>query len=289
MVGTALVRALDADRVRVVRLVRKPGPGPGKVAWDPEHGTIEATHLEGVQMVVHLAGENIARRRWTSAQMRRIRDSRVQGTATLCRGLAKLAHRPRVLVSASAIGFYGDRGDETLTEDSSAGTGFLADVCKEWERAADAARSAGIRVVHLRFGLVLARQGGALARLLPVFRLGLGGPIGSGRQYLSWISLPDVVAVIRCALADEQLEGPVNACAPTPVTNREFARALGHALQRPARMPLPAFAARLLIGKLAPEALLASQRALPVRLQQSGFTFAHPTLDSALTAVLAGG
>jgi hypothetical protein len=200
-----------------------------------------------------------------------------------------LRQKPRVLVCASGVGYYGDRGDEELTEDSTSGTGFLAEVCREWERAADPARAAGIRVVHLRFGVVLSRHGGALAKMLLPFRLGLGGPIGSGRQYLSWIALPDLVAVIQRALADERLTGPVNAVAPEPVTNREFARALGRALHRPAVLPLPAFAAKLLIGGLAKEALLASQRAVPARLQQCDFPFSLPGIDQALTAVLAAG
>lgn len=270
-IGSALVPALEAAGHSVIRAAR---PGVG---WSLP---------PGIEAVVHLAGENIAAGRWTPAQKARIRDSRVHGTHLVSETLARMPAPPRVLVCASAVGVYGHRGDEVLTEESRPGTGFLAEVGQAWEQAAEPARHAGIRVVSLRFGMVLSPRGGALAKMLPPFRLGLGGPIGSGRQYWSWVTLEDVVEVIRYALATEALRGPVNTVAPQSVTNREFARALGRALRRPAIIPMPAFAARLLLGEMADELLLASTRVQPARLQAAGYRFRDPELEPALRRLL---
>ncbi|HQR18999.1 MAG TPA: TIGR01777 family oxidoreductase [Gemmatimonadales bacterium] len=235
---------------------------------------------------VHLAGESIAAGRWTAETKRRIRDSRVLGTRLLAESLARLMRRPRVLVTASAVGIYGDRGDDILNEDSPPGSDFLARVGQEWEAAAKPAAEAGIRVVHLRFGIILAREGGALPRMVRPFMLGAGGPIGSGRQWMSWIALDDAIAAVLEALHNEQARGPINAVAPGPVRNAEFAAALGAALHRPALIPAPAFALRLLYGEMADAALLASQRVVPSRLEALGFRFRHPALPGALGAIL---
>jgi hypothetical protein len=239
--------------------------------------------------VVHLAGENIAAGRWTPARKEAIRRSRVDGTRLLAGALARLDRKPRVLVSASAVGFYGDRGDEPLTEASAPGSGFLAEVCLAWEAATAPARDAGVRVVTPRLGMVLARDGGALAKMLPPFRLGLGGVIGSGRQWVSWIALPDLVAALRHLLARDDLAGPINAVAPEPITNREFTKTLGRVLRRPTLFPLPASLVRLLLGEMGEAALLGSTRALPAGLQASGFRFSTPELEGALKAVLGQG
>jgi len=287
LVGTALLPALAAGGHGALRVLRR-GPaaaGERAVHWDPAAGRIDAGALEGVDAVVHLAGESVAAR-WTAARKARIRESRVGSTALLAGALARLARPPRVLVAASATGWYGDRGDETLIEASAPGTGFLADVCREWEAAAAPATAAGLRVVHLRIGLVLSRRGGALPRLLAPFLLGLGGPIGSGAQWVSWIALDDLVGVILHALERDALRGPVNAVAPRPVTNRELARTLARVLRRPAFLPFPALAARLLLGEMADALLLASARVLPTRLTASGYAFEHPELDGALRAEL---
>jgi uncharacterized protein (TIGR01777 family) len=291
LVGAALTVALARGGHRVVRLVRSgtatQAPGEHTVRWDPGRGTIDAAGLEGVDAVVHLAGESIASGRWTAAKRRRIRDSRVGATRVLAEALARLERPPATLVAASAVGYYGDRGDEVLREESAPGGGFLADVCREWEAAAAPAARRGLRVVHMRIGMVLAATGGALAALLPPFRLGLGGPVGSGRQWMSWISLDDLVRAILHALATASLAGPINAVAPAPVTNREFARTLGRVLRRPAVLPLPAVAARLLLGRMADELLLASARVVPARLEAAGFTFGDATLERALRRLLA--
>lgn len=298
LVGTALVAALRPQG-RIVRLVRgspaagdRSGDASGDpyghaVRWDPRAGTIDAGGLEGLDAVVHLAGENIAGGRWNEERKRHIRDSRVEGTALLARTLAGLESKPGVLVCASAVGFYGDRGEERLDEQSAPGEGFLPEVCVQWEAAADPAREAGIRVVHLRIGIVLSPDGGALKKMLLPFRLGLGGPLGNGRQFMSWISLPDLVGVIRLALEREDLAGPVNAVAPESVRNREFTKALGRALRRPTVLPAPAFALRLLLGReMADALLLASTRVLPARLQSAGYIHQHPDLDGAFAALL---
>jgi hypothetical protein len=235
---------------------------------------------------VHLAGDNIASGRWTAAKKVSIRSSRVQGTTVLCEALAQLVKPPKVLLSASAIGYYGDRGETTLREASPPGTGFLAEVCQAWEAATAPAVQRGIRVVHLRFGIVLSPAGGVLAKLLTPFRLGLGGVVGTGKQYMSWIALDDVLGVIQHALNTETIQGPVNVVAPQPVTNQEFTTTLGKVLRRPTRLPLPAFAAHLLFGEMADALLLASTRVMPARLVASEYTFRHPALEAALQRLL---
>lgn len=287
MIGSALVPALTATGHRVRRLVRS-DPSPGDVLWDPAAGTIDAAALEGVEGVIHLAGVGIGEKRWTAGEKQRIRDSRVHGTTLLAATLAGLATPPRVLVSQSAIGYYGyRRGDDVLTEDSRAGTGFLAEVVQAWEAASQPAAEAGIRVVRTRSGVVLTPAGGALKRQLPFFRLGMGGPLGSGRQWLSWVSIDDEVAGLIHALTTESLSGPVNLTAPNPCTSKDFAKALGKALHRPALVPVPKLALNVVVGsELADEMALASQRAVPARLEASGFTFRHRTVDAALHALL---
>jgi uncharacterized protein (TIGR01777 family) len=246
---------------------------------------MDAASLEGTDAVVHLAGENIAGR-WTKEKKERIRASRVDGTSLVARAIAATKTRPRVLVAASAVGWYGDRGDEALEESSARGTGFLPDVCEAWERASDAARDAGVRVVHLRFGVVLSPKGGALARMLTPFKLGVGGVIGSGRQWMPLVSIDDLVAAALHVLAHGDLAGPVNVCTPTQATNRDFTKALGRALGRPTVFPMPAFAARLAFGEMADGLLLASARVAPKRLLASGFAFRHADAESALRHVL---
>ncbi|MBX3729462.1 MAG: TIGR01777 family oxidoreductase [Candidatus Sumerlaeia bacterium] len=288
LIGRALVGALQGDGHEVVRLVRRPAGGAGEVYWDPAKGFPDGPGaLEGCEAVVHLAGVNIAEGRWTAARKRRIRESRVQGTGTLSQALACLESPPLVLVSGSGIGIHGDCGAQWVDESSPIGRGFLADVGRDWEAATAPASKAGIRVVHLRTGVVLSREGGALKKMLPAFRLGLGGVLGSGRQYMSWIALKDEVAAIRHCLTTDSLVGPVNGVTAEPVTNRDFTRTLARVLRRPVGPPAPAFALRLVFGELADEALLASTRARPRRLLESGFQFAQPTLEEALRAALA--
>ncbi len=287
LIGSALVPVLTASGHDVIRLVRsQPAAGEAAVRWDPEAGTLDAAGLEGLDAVVHLAGENLAEGRWTAEKKRRIRESRVKGTRLLCEALAGLARPPRVLVSASAVGYYGDRGDELLTEESPPGSGFLAAVARDWEAAAEPARRAGIRVVHPRMGPVLTPAGGVLAKMLPPFQAGLGGRVGSGRQYVSWIAVDDLLDAMLHLLATEALRGPVNMVAPRPVTNAEFAATLGRVLGRPAVLAVPAFAARLALGEMADEVLLASARVTPVRLAASGYRFRYPELEGALRHLL---
>ena len=285
--GRKLVQVLQDDDVDVIRLVRRVPVGDDEARWDPDAGTIDAERLAGVTGVVHLAGENVASGRWNEARKTRIRDSRVRGTRLLSETLAGLSAKPRVMVSASAIGFYGAWGAEALDESSGPGTGFLASVCEEWEAATDTARDAGIRVVNARIGIVLAAEGGALAKMKMPFQLGLGGRIGNGHQYMSWITLTDVVSALVFALECEQLRGPVNLVAPGPVTNAEFTSALGRALRRPTVLPVPKIALRLGAGRqMADEMLIGGARVLPRALQDRGFEWAYPTLDSALQSVL---
>lgn len=314
LIGNALRARLEAVGHEVVALVRsREAQSEGAIFWSPnddrsetgrsdtagsdaagsdaagsDTDRIEFARLKGVGAVVHLAGENIASGRWNAAQKQRILDSRVQGTGLLARTLARLASPPAVLVSASAIGIYGDRGDEIVDEGSEPGDDFLADVCAQWEAAADPARQAGIRVVHPRFGVVLSPEGGALSKMLTPFRLGLGGVIGSGRQWMSWIALEDAVAAIEHVIENESLDGPVNVVAPGVVTNRDFTKALGRALRRPTIFPMPAFAARLAFGEMADALLLASTRVRSAKLEQSGYQFRHPEIGATLTALLAG-
>lgn len=286
LVGSALLASWTAKGHDVTRLGRSPSPGIKLVSWDPAKGVLKAADIEGFDVVVHLAGENIASGRWNAARKARIRDSRVDGTRLLVRQLATLERRPSALVCASAIGYYGNRGNAVLDETASPGEGFLPDVCRAWEEAALEAEAAGIRVCCLRIGIVLSRHGGALAKMLLPFKLGVGGIVGPGTQYMSWITLADLVAVIDYASTHASLRGPINAVAPNPVTNAEFTKALGRALHRPTIFPMPAFAARLAFGEMADALLLASTRVVPTRLLQEGFTFQHDTIDVGLAAAL---
>lgn len=286
LIGRALVRSLEGAGHSVRRVVRRPPDGPGQVRWDPEAGTIDRSGLGGVDAAVNLAGEGIGEKRWSSEQKRRIRESRTKGTALLAEALAGLDPAPSVLVNGSAVGFYGNRGDEVLTESSPQGTGFLADLVRDWESAARPAAAAGIRTALARTGVVLSPEGGALKRQLPLFRLGLGGRLGPGTQWLPWISLEDEVAAITHLLTAD-LEGPVNLSAPEPVTNAEFTGVLGRVLGRPAVLPVPAFGPKLLLGgELVDEVVVSSARMLPERLGTSGFDFAFPDLEGALRAML---
>jgi len=286
LVGSALVSSLTAGGHRVIPLVRRaPRPGESALRWDPSSGAV--TPAPVADAIVHLAGDSIMGLRWTAEKKRRIRESRTTATRLLVQTLTRLPKPPAVLVCASGVGYYGSRGDEVLSEESRPGTGFLAELAREWEAASAAAIAQGIRVVHLRFGIVLSAKGGALARMLTPFRLGLGGTIGDGAQWMSWIALDDVIGAIGHALTTDSLRGPVNAVAPAPVTNAEFTRILGRVLGRPTLLPLPAFVARLALGEMADELLLASQRVVPARLQASGYTFRYPALEEALRASLA--
>jgi hypothetical protein len=286
LIGSALAATLRAAGHQVVALRRNRMEGHQPTPWwDPDRNLIDLDGAGSFDAVVHLAGESISQR-WTPAAKERIRTSRVQGTRLLAEALARQRKPPAAFVCASAIGFYGNRGDTWLDEESVAGVGYLADVCREWESAVAPARACGLRVVPLRFGVVLSPAGGALAKMLPIFRLGLGGRLGHGRQYWSWIALGDAVAAIHRVLEDQRLDGPVNVVAPNPVTNADFTRALAVILHRPASMPVPGFALRLLMGEMADGALLASARVRPSQLARTGFRFAWPDLDSALRALL---
>ena len=282
LIGRALVPLLAAAGHEVKRLVRsRDRLGPGDVYWNPAAGEIDDDGLDGLDAVVHLAGETVSER-WTKAHKRAILESRVQGTGLLARTLARLPRPPRVLVSASAVGYYGDGGDRELDESSPTGTDFLAGVARAWEEAAAPAAARGIRVVHPRFGVVLNQSGGALERLLPPFRMGAGGKLSHGRQWMSWISLDDAVGALHFLLATHTLAGPVNVTAPNPVTNADFSHTLGHVLHRPAMATVPALALRLMFGEMADTMLLAGQRVLPRKLLAAGFQFRHPTLEEAL-------
>jgi uncharacterized protein (TIGR01777 family) len=286
LIGRALVRRLQEGGHRVRRVVRSGGEGPDAVRWDPMVGTIDASALAGVDAVVNLGGEGIGDHRWTEAQKRRIRDSRVTGTTVLAEAMAALEPRPSVLLNASAVGYYGDRGDEVLTEASGPGTGFLSEVVQAWEGATRPAAAAGFRTACFRTGIVLAADGGALAKQLPLFRFGLGGRLGSGTQWLPWIALEDEVgAIVHLLTAD--VEGPVNLAAPDPVTNATFTEVLGRVLGRPSFLAVPAFGPRLLLGReLADELLFSSARMVPEKLRASGYQFALPELEGALRSVL---
>ena len=288
LIGSALSRAIEARGDTAVPVVRgdRPGSQQDAVWWSPTTKEIDADALNGIDAVVHLAGESIGSSKWTDDQKARIRNSRVAGTTLLAETLAGLAEPPAVFVSGSAIGIYGDRGNEELTETSADGTGFLANVVAEWEAAAQPALDAGIRTAFCRMGVVLSTNGGALSEQLLPFKLGLGGKIGSGDQYLPWISIDDVVGALLY-LVDGDLAGPVNITAPSPATNSEFTKALGNALHRPTLLPIPTFALHLRLGKELTDALLmSSARVLPTRLLEDGFVFQHPTLSEALEAVL---
>jgi uncharacterized protein (TIGR01777 family) len=288
LIGSALRSFLIQEKHRIFRMVRATAAGVDEIRWDPLQGTVDIRALEGLDAVIHLAGENIARGRWTAEKKRRIRNSRSVATRLLSQSLADLSKPPGVLISASAVGYYGDRQDEKLTEKSIPGKGFLSEVCREWENATEPAAKRGIRVVRLRIGMVLSAQGGSLGLMLPIFRMGLGGRIGGGRQYISWIAIDDLVGVIVHAIQCESLRGPVNAVSPHPTTNREFSKALGRALSKPAFFVLPSFAARILLGEMADEVLLASSRVLPARLSKSGYSFRFSELEHALRHVIFG-
>ncbi|MEU6854628.1 TIGR01777 family oxidoreductase [Actinacidiphila alni] len=288
LIGSALCDSLAADGHEVVRLVRRAPAGPAEVRWDPRRGTVDGAGLAGCEAVVHLAGAGIGDRRWTDARKKELVDSRVLGTGTIARAAAGLDSPPRVLVSASAIGIYGDTGDRAVDEDTPPGSGFLAELCQEWEAAADPARAAGIRTVHPRTGLVVAKGGGAWARLFPLFKAGLGGRLGDGRQFWSFISLHDEVAAIRYALDTAELSGPVNLTAPEPLTNREITALMGKVLHRPTVAAVPESVLRLVLGELAQD-VVGSQRVLPKRLSESGFRFAFPGFEQAVTAALSSG
>lgn len=285
-IGSALLKGLAAAGHTARPLVRRAATD-GEVSWDPEAGTIDDAGLEGVGAVVHLAGVGIGDKRWTPEQKERIRRSRVKGTTLVARTLANLPTPPTVMVSGSAVGYYGDRGDEVLTEDSSPGDGFLAEVVRAWEDATTPAAEAGIRVVKLRTGVVQSPEGGALKKQLPLFKLGLGGPLGSGHQWMSWVTMADEIGAILFALEADDLAGPVNATAPEPVTSAAMAKALGKALHRPAVLPVPKAALGLVVGRqMADEMVTASQRAVPARLVAAGYAFRHPEVEAALVDLL---
>lgn len=286
LIGSNLTPVLASQGHDVVPLVRRrPSAGERAIAWDPEAGTIDRAGLEGADAVIHLAGENVFGR-WSPAKKQRIRDSRVQGTRIVSDAIARLTRRPTLLLAASAIGYYGDRGDEALTEQSGPGEDFLAQVSRDWEAATTPAQQAGIRVVNMRMGVVLTPTKGALAMMLPPFRLGLGGPVGSGNQYLSWIALDDAINAILHLLDAPPLAGPVNLTAPNPVTNREFAKTLGKVLGRPAVVTVPMFALRMAFGTDGAAMLQSGQRVLPARLLASGFRFQFTAIEPALHALL---
>ncbi len=276
LVGTALVRFLEADGHEAIPLSRGTGRGRPEHSWIPETGLVDAAALGPLDALVHLAGESVAANRWTPEVKARIRGSRVGPTEALARTLAAAPSRPAAFISASAIGYYGDRGDETLTESSRRGEGFLADVCEAWEGAADPARQAGIRVVHPRFGIILDAGGGALGTMRLPFSLGLGGRLGSGEQWYSWVGIQDVVRALLYAITQPQLHGAMNVTAPHPVTNAEFTQTLARVLRRPAVLPVPGFVLRALVGEMADAELLASKKVLPAALQGAGFSFVHP-------------
>jgi uncharacterized protein len=284
LIGSALTPELEAKGHMVRRLTRHPRR-EGDVRWDLDAGVIEGD-LSGIGAVVHLAGESIAEGRWTEEKKRRILESRRKGTRLLAETVAELDEPPSVMVSVSATGYYGDRGNELLTEESGSGDLFLSEVCREWEAAADPAREAGVRVVHPRLGIVLSTEGGALGATLPIFKLGGGGKIGSGGQYWSWVSFDDVIGAIIHVMDTEDLSGPVNVVTSHPPTNAEYTRVLGKVLNRPTFFTLPAPAARLMLGEITDELLLASARVEPVRLQEAGYSFRHPELEGALRHLL---
>ncbi|CAN5260035.1 N/A [soil metagenome] len=289
LIGSALTSELTDGGHRVIGLSRSRPSSEDTVRWDPDSGSLDALRLEGMDAVVHLAGEVIfsgPADRWTQAKKQRIMDSRKKGTRLLSGAISGLSDPPKVMVSASAIGYYGDHGNELLTEESETGSDFLAEVCREWEAAADPAREAGIRVAHPRFGLILSPDGGALGTTLPIFKLGLGGKIGSGSQYWSWVALDDVVGAIIHCLTNDAVGGPVNVGSPNPLTNAEYTKVLGKALNRPTVFPVPAPAARLMFGEVADALLLSSQRIEPAKLKETGYEFRHPELEGAFQHML---
>src|SRR5574341_169960 len=290
LIGSALLARFSDDRHNVTRVVRGSSvrnPRHRTVVWNPTSGVIDSEGLEGHDVVIHLAGEDIAAGRWTQARKHTIRESRIHGTRLLCETLARLTQKPRVVITASGVGYYGNHDpDHRVDETSPRGTGFLADLVRDWEQAAAPAQAAGIRVVHTRFGIVLSPNGGALAKMLPVFKVGLGGKVGTGRQVMSWVALDDVPSVMLHVIAHESLSGPVNVVSPHPVTNAEFTRILGKVLGRPAILPLPGFAARLLFGEMADALLLGGAHVIPRRLGETDFHFAYPDLEQGLAHLL---
>ncbi len=286
LVGSALCPFLTTGGHEVYRLTRSAPKQENDIQWNPETRDLPRARLEGLDAVVHLAGESIAGKRWNAKVKDRLRSSRIEGTRFLCETLAQLQRPPKTLIGASAIGFYGDRGADLLNESAQPGEGFLVDLCRDWEAACDPVRVKGMRVVNLRIGFVLSAKGGGLAAMLLPFRLGAGGILGSGHQYWSWVALDDVVGAIHHCLMQERITGPVNVTAPSPVTNYEFTKTLGRVLGRPTILPMPAFAARLALGEMANELLLASARVMPNRLSETGYAFRHPTLQEALRHVL---
>ncbi len=285
LVGSALVKELSAEGVEVARLVRKT-PGSGEIEWRPDRGTIDASAMDGCDAVINLAGDGIANGRWTEEKKRRIVDSRVNGTRLLSETMAKLSRKPATFINASAIGFYGSQGDELVDEDSGPGEGFLARVCREWESATAPAEQAGIRVVKLRLGVILTKDGGIMGSMLQPFKLGLGGKVGAGNQVISWVAMDDVVAAISFILSHQTLRGPINVVAPRPVTNAEFTKTLGRVLSRPTFMTMPAFAARLVFGEMADEMMLSSTRVAGKVLNDAGFRFHYPELEGAVQELL---
>ncbi|HEV2290053.1 MAG TPA: TIGR01777 family oxidoreductase [Candidatus Acidoferrales bacterium] len=290
LIGSTLVDALRSDNHQIARLVRsgspsQPGPASESIRWEPPAGSIDLAAMEGADAIVHLAGASIGDGRWTSARKEILRRSRVDATHHLVGGLRKLQRKPRVLVSASAVGFYGDRGDETLTESSGPGNDFLAQICRGWESEVAQAEESGIRTVSLRFGVILAEKGGALKRMLPPFRLGVGGRLGNGRQWMSWLTLDEAVSIIRYSIDKDSLHGPVNAVSPNPVTNSRFTSTLASALRRPAIFPAPRAILRLALGEMADALLFSSQRVIPQNLRSSGYQFRHSDLREALRSL----
>lgn len=286
LIGSALISFLEKEKNEIYNLVRvRTNLLPNEIAWDFQRGVINPPLLEGLDVVVHLAGENIMGR-WTKAKKEKIRESRIKGTQLLCQALCQLQRPPSVLICASAIGYYGNRAEEVLTEQSAKGEGFLADVCEEWEEAARPAAEKGIRTINLRLGMVLSSKRGALQRMLPIFKLGLGGEMGSGCQYVSWIVIDDLMRIIEYAINQASLAGPLNAVSPHPVTHAALTKALGHALDRPTFLSMPAFMVKLIFGELGEELLLSSQRVKPEKLEQTGFQFNYPYLEEALHYLL---
>lgn len=291
LVGSAVVSWLTENGHSVSKLVRASSndnlpDGKATIAWNPQSGEIQSNKLDGLDAVVHLAGRSIASGKWTPEVKRDIRESRLNGTSLLCGALSKLPARPKVLVSASAVGYYGDRGDELLREDSLVGRGFLAELCRDWEAATEPASKSGIRVVNLRIGVVLSTTGGALGKMLLPFQLGLGGQIGSGKQYMSWVALSDLVGIVDFALKNDDLFGPLNAVAPNPATNLQFTKTLGAVLGRPTIFPVPDFGLKMLFGEMGDELLLSGQRVDPAKLKSSGYRFQLPELEPALRQVV---
>ncbi len=284
LIGSALLAFLQAKGFTVAQLVRNPAPGNDQIVWDPAR-PVPPEIVSGFDAVIHLAGESIVGR-WTEAKKRRIIESRTQGTGHLAEAAAKAAQRPQVFISASAVGYYGSRGDEILREESPSGAGFAAEICRKWEGATQPAAAAGIRTAQMRIGVVMSADGGALPKMITPFRMGLGGRLGSGRQWSSWVSIDDVVGAIHHVMTHETLQGAVNTVSPNPVTNAEFTSALASALHRPAIFPMPAFAVKLVFGEMGEELFLGSQRVEPAKLLANGYQFKHPDLKNTLKDIL---